>query len=75
LLVSPIKRHVDEVLFDTGSRHLYTMNKQSFDQHAYKSKNVEIQVESRAHGSLLSDISVPNVPMRCFSEFGQTEMG
>lgn len=51
LLVSPFKRHVDEVLFDTGSRHLYTMNKQSFDQHAYKSKNVESQVESRAHGS------------------------
>jgi hypothetical protein len=51
LLVSPFKRHVDEVRFDTGARELYSMNKQSFDEHAYKSKNVESQVEGRAQGS------------------------
>ncbi len=51
LLVSPFKRHVDQVLFDTGSRQLFTMNKQSFDEHAYKSKNVESQVEGRAEGA------------------------
>ena len=51
VLVSPFKRHVDEVLFDTGSRQLFTMNKQSFDTHAYKSKNVGSQVEGRATGS------------------------
>lgn len=52
VLVSPFIRHVDEVLFDTGSRPLYTMNKQSFDRHAYKSKNVESQVEGRTRGQL-----------------------
>ena len=41
VLISPFKRHTDEVLFDTGSRQLFTMNKESFDEHAYKSKNVE----------------------------------
>lgn len=51
LLVSPFKRHVDEARFDTGARELYAMNKQSFDEHAYKSKNVESQVEGRAQGS------------------------
>lgn len=50
--VSPFMRHVDEALFDTGSPPLYSMNKQSFDQHAYKSKNVESQVESRSRGHL-----------------------
>ena len=40
-----------EVLFDTGSRQLFTMNKESFDVHAYKSKNVESQVEERVNGS------------------------
>lgn len=50
--VSPFKRHYDEALFDTGSRQLYTMNKQSFDEHAYKSKNVNSQVEARVHGNL-----------------------
>ncbi len=51
LPISPFKRHIDEVLFDTGSRQLFTMNKQSFDTHAYKSKNVASQVEHRAEGS------------------------
>lgn len=51
LLISPFKRHTDEVLFDTGSRHLFTMSKQSFDRHAYKSKNVGSQVEAYAEGA------------------------
>lgn len=51
VLVSPFKRHTDEVLFDTGSRQLFTMNKSSFDEHAYKSHNVESQVEERVKGS------------------------
>lgn len=50
ILVSPFKRHWDEVLFDTGSRQLFTMNKQSFDKHAYKSKQVNAQVEQRVKG-------------------------
>lgn len=50
--VSPFKRHYDEALFDTGSRQLYTMNKQSFDEHAYKSKNVNSQVVDRVKGNM-----------------------
>lgn len=52
VMVSPFKRHYDEALFDTGSNVLYTMNKQSFDEHAYKSKNVNGQVEARVKGTL-----------------------
>ncbi len=52
VMVSPFKRHYDETLFDTGSNILYTMNKQSFDEHAYKSKNVNGQVEARVKGKL-----------------------
>lgn len=51
VLVSPFKRHTDEVLFDTGSRRIFAMNKASFDKHAYKSKNVESQVEHRITGA------------------------
>ena len=50
IYVSPFMRHVDQVLFDTGSQSLFKMNKQSFDTHAYKSKNVESQVEERIDG-------------------------
>lgn len=50
LYVSPFVRHTDEALFDTGTRPLYTMNKASFDRHAYKSKQVEAQVEGRTTG-------------------------
>lgn len=53
LYVSPFMRHIDEVLFDTGSRQLYTMNKQSFDAHSYKSKNVGSQIEGRSEGSFV----------------------
>lgn len=52
VMVSPFKRHYDEVLFDTGSKILYAMNKQSFDEHAYKSKNVNSQVEARVKGNI-----------------------
>ena len=48
--VSPFIRHVDQVLFDTGAQSIYTMNKHSFDVHAYKSKNVGSQVEERVEG-------------------------
>lgn len=50
--ISPFKRHYDEALFDTGSKILYTMNKQSFDEHAYKSKNVNSQVVDRVKGNM-----------------------
>ncbi|SFG65158.1 aspartyl protease [Prevotella sp. KH2C16] len=52
LLASPFIRHVDEVLFDLGSRPLYTMSKESFDKHSYKSRQVNEQVEGRAWGHL-----------------------
>jgi hypothetical protein len=44
-------RHVDEVLFDTGARQLYVMNKQSFLEHSYQSKQVNEQVEGCAYGN------------------------
>ena len=50
--VSPFMRHVDEVRFDTGSRQLYAMNKQSFDSHAFMSRQVGQQVEGRSIGQL-----------------------
>ena len=50
--VSPFMRHVDETLFDTGTRQFYTMNKQNFDKHAYKSRQVNEQVEGRSRGHM-----------------------
>lgn len=50
--ISPFKRHQDEALFDTGSRLFYQMNKESFDRHVYKSKQVARQVEGRSRGYL-----------------------
>lgn len=61
IYVSPFVRHTDEALFDTGAAPLYTMNKQSFDEHVAsdlanlsKSLGVDIerQVEGRAEGRL-----------------------
>lgn len=52
VMVSPFIRHNDEALFDTGSKPLYTMNKQAFDRHVYKSSQVEAQVEGRSEGQL-----------------------
>ena len=51
VMVSPFIGHTDQVLFDTGSAALFTMSKESFDRHAYKSRQVESQVEARAEGS------------------------
>jgi len=48
--VSPFMRHMDHVLFDTGFQHLYSMNRQSFQQHVYKSRHVAAQVEGQAVG-------------------------
>lgn len=50
--ISPFIRHVDETLFDTGTRQFYSMNKQSFDKHAFKSHQVNDQVEGRSRGHL-----------------------
>lgn len=61
LYVSPFVRHTDEALFDTGSPSLYTMSRESFDEHlasdlANLHKNlgadIERQVEGRAEGHL-----------------------
>lgn len=51
VMVSPFIRHTDQVLFDTGSTSLLTMNKESFDRHVYKSQQVAAQVEARTEGS------------------------
>lgn len=50
LIVSPFIRHADECSFDTGFMGLYSMNKDHFDKHAYKSKNVGSQVEAVVEG-------------------------
>ncbi len=49
--ISPFMRHMDKVLFDTGARQLYQMNKESFLKHQYKSKQVNAQVEGKAIGN------------------------
>ncbi len=49
--ISPFVRHVDETLFDTGARQLYQINKKSFQEHSYKSKQVTKQIEGQATGS------------------------
>lgn len=49
--ISPFVRHVDEALFDTGFRQLYTMNSQSFKVHSYKSQQVMEQVADSVYGS------------------------
>lgn len=48
--VSPFMRHMDRALFDTGYSGLYRMNRESFQKHVYKSKQVAAQVEGRAIG-------------------------
>lgn len=59
LMASPFSNHVDEVLFDTGFKELYTMNKGSFDKHLendlsrlskHIGADIERQVEGRAKG-------------------------
>lgn len=48
--VSPFMRHMDCALFDTGFPGFYSMNRESFQKHVYKSKHVAAQVEGRAIG-------------------------
>ena len=51
LKVSPFGDYTEEVLFDTGSRKLYSMNKQSFDKGEQKAKtSVLSQIEGRSMG-------------------------
>lgn len=59
LMVSPFINHMDEVLFDTGFRQFFTMNKGSFDTHLendlsrlnkHLGTNIERQIEGRAKG-------------------------
>lgn len=59
LMVSPFINHMDEVLFDTGFRQFFTMNKGSFDTHLendlsrlnkHFGTNIERQIEGRAKG-------------------------
>ena len=61
LFVSPFVRHTDEALFDLGSPQLYTMNKESYNQHLQDdlsrlNKNlgadIQRQTEGRAYGQL-----------------------
>lgn len=53
LRISPFARHVDEVLFDTGSRRLYAMNEKSFRAHSYMSRQVMEQVADSVAGSFV----------------------
>jgi len=48
--VSPFVRHMDRAIFDTGFPGFYSMNRQSFQKHVYKSRQVAAQVEGRAIG-------------------------
>ena len=59
LMASPFTNHVDEALFDTGFKQLYTMNKGSFDKHQqndlshlnkHLGADIERQVEGRTKG-------------------------
>ena len=49
--ITPFGRYTEHTLFDTGSRKLYVMNKQSFDR-GYKKypTEAEAQVEGRSYG-------------------------
>lgn len=59
--VSPFIRHDDQALFDLGSKSLYTMSKQSFDEHVVKDlsrlsrplgADIQRQVEGRTVGQM-----------------------
>ena len=51
LIINPFGRYQESVLFDTGSRQLYVMNRQSFDACAEKAGTlIESQVEGRSMG-------------------------
>lgn len=49
--VCPFGKYRERVLFDTGSRQLYVMNKNSFESGAWKAKeNISSQIEGRTIG-------------------------
>jgi hypothetical protein len=51
LIISPFGRYQESVLFDTGSRQLYVMNRQSFDACAEKNGSFfDTQIEGRSVG-------------------------
>lgn len=50
--VSPIAGEEETVLFDTGSRDIYAMNKQQFDSFKRKHPEVSSLVEGRGYGSI-----------------------
>ena len=50
--VSPLGGLTEEVLFDTGSRELYAMNKQRFDAWEREGANISPLVEGRGQGSI-----------------------
>ena len=50
--ISPIAGEEETVLFDTGSRDIYTMNKQQFDNFEKKHPEISSLVEGRGYGSI-----------------------
>ena len=76
LKISPFIRHVDEVLFDTGFRHLYTMNDDSFRSHSYKSRQVMEQVTDPARGSFaIGNLGTENQSMVYFLKLNRLQWG
>lgn len=76
LKISPFIRHVDEVLFDTGFRHLYTMNDDSFRSHSYKSRQVMEQVTDSARGSFaIGNLGTENQSMVYFLKLNRLQWG
>lgn len=74
--VSPFIRHVDEALFDTGYRHLYTMNDESFRKHSYKSRQVMEQVTDSAKGSFaIGNIGAEESAMVYFMQLDRLAWG
>ena len=63
LLVSPFVRHTDEALFDLGSQQLYTMNKQSYDQHleddlSKLNKNLGADIQRQTEGHAFGQLAI-----------------
>lgn len=76
LKISPFIRHVDEALFDTGFRHLYTMNDDSFRSHSYKSRQVMEQVTDSARGSFaIGNLGTENQSMVYFLKLNRLQWG
>lgn len=74
--VSPFMRHIDEALFDTGYRHLYTMNYENFRKHSYKSKQVIEQVTDSAKGSFaIGNLGAEESAMIYFMQLNRLSWG